>query len=464
MKQNFLKCAALMVMCLLALPIFAADAPTTAATAPTWPVAQVKAIFSPTYNADCGFGEWGSGTLLTQDEYGKKYVTGDLGYFGLEFVGINCINMEKLHLDVWIANDATIRVVPIYGGTEYGVTVSLKGQQWNSIDLEKTEGDFAKITDWSNVYQIKIDNASNLTFWLGNVYFYRTTPIEDTEIPTNVTAVMDAASYFSVNLKVSADDNSGAVNFTIYNGETEVAKGAGAAQTDVIVTVTGLNADTEYSFSVVASDENNNKAEAITVAAKTLATPAPAPVPQHNADAVFSIYSDAYTTTVYRAFGWWGATTVETEGLMAENDHALLYTTASYLGWELNNNTTIGDLTNYPYLHMDIYVEEAGSIQFTPIWGTEALKQYSLTAGWNSLDILVAADFVGCNMKNIYQLKWAEMPQTCFIDNVYFYTIENTALNNVTNATKVEKILKDGQVVIIRNGVGYNTLGQIVIK
>ncbi len=34
-------------------------APTEAAVAPTWPAAQVKAIYSPTYNADCNFQDWG---------------------------------------------------------------------------------------------------------------------------------------------------------------------------------------------------------------------------------------------------------------------------------------------------------------------------------------------------------------------------------------------------------------------
>ena len=132
----------------------------------------MKAVYSATYNADCDFGEWGSGTQYTQEEYGKKYVTAAMGYFGLAFTGMDCSTMEALHLDVWIADDASIRIVPIHGGTEVGVTAQLEGQKWNSIDIALSE--FAGVTDWSNVYQIKIDNASNLTFWLNNVYFYTT--------------------------------------------------------------------------------------------------------------------------------------------------------------------------------------------------------------------------------------------------------------------------------------------------
>lgn len=157
-----------------------AEAPAAAPADPTLPIYQVKAVYSKTYNADCNFGEWGSGTAYTQEDQGKKYVTANLGYFGLEFNALDCSEMEKLHLDVWIADNASIRIVPIHGGAEVGVTKELVGQKWNHIDIALSE--FAGVTNWSNVYQIKIDNASNLTFWVNNVYFYTTVaPVVDLE-------------------------------------------------------------------------------------------------------------------------------------------------------------------------------------------------------------------------------------------------------------------------------------------
>ena len=147
-------------------------APDALPAAPTSEPYQVKAVYSDTYSADCNFGEWGSGTAYAQEEFGKKYVTGGLGYFGLEFDKMDCSEMESLHMDLWIANDASIRVVPIWGGPEQGIYVSLSGQQWNSIEIPLNA--FDMITDWSNVYQIKIDDAADLTFWLNNVYFYTT--------------------------------------------------------------------------------------------------------------------------------------------------------------------------------------------------------------------------------------------------------------------------------------------------
>jgi len=190
--------------------------------------------------------------------------------------------------------------------------------------------------------------------------------------------------------------------------------------------------------------------------------PVAAPAPTLSASQVFSIYSDAYTTTVTRGMGGWGQTTREEEVQLAEGDNAFYYTTCNYLGWELNANTSIGDLTAYPKFHMDVYVAEAGSIGFTPIWGSEAEKAYALQAGWNAIDIDLATDFVGINLTNIYQLKWANMPATCYIDNVYFYNPNGTGVENVTVEKKVVKKIENGQLIIIRDGVKFDITGQVI--
>ena len=190
--------------------------------------------------------------------------------------------------------------------------------------------------------------------------------------------------------------------------------------------------------------------------------PAAAPAPTLPAEQVFSIYSDTYTTTVTRVTGSWSQTTKEEEVQLAEGDKAFYYTTCNYLGWELNGSTTIGDMTAYPKLHMDIYVAEAGAVEFTPIWGSEALKKYTLQAGWNAIDIELATDFVGINLANIYQLKWANMPATCYIDNVYFYNAPVTALENTIVETKAKKVVENGQLIIICNGVKYDATGKMM--
>ena len=148
--------------------------------------------------------------------------------------------------------------------------------------------------------------------------------------------------------------------------------------------------------------------------------PSPAPVPTVPAEQVFSIYSNAYNPAVHRTMGGWGQSTKEEEVQLAEGDKAFYYTNCNYLGWELNSTC---DMTAYPMLHLDIYVATAGSIQFSPVWQTEKeyLKTYNLQAGWNSIDVDLEAEITGVNLTTIYQLKWATMPATCYIDNVYFF-------------------------------------------
>ncbi len=393
--------------------------PTSLPEAPTLPENQVRAVYSDTYNANCNFGEWGSATKYTPDTYGKKFVTTELGYFGLIDLALNCSKMEALHLDVWSAESFTLRVVPIHGGAEVGVTKTIIGGQWNAIDIALSE--FVGVENWSNVYQIKIDNAFNQTFWLNNIYFYTTQVSSDVTPPTNLT-VTAIPSFTTAVINCQATDESGSISYQVYLGAELKGTGSADSGQTASITVTNLQPNREFTMTVIATDVyGNESSETMDVTFTTLAYPAPAPTPQYPTDNVFSIYSDAYAPQANRAFGWWGASTVEAVAELATGDVALQYTTSNYLGWSLNNDSTIGDVSAYPYLHMDIYVEKAGSIQFTPIWGAEALKTYTLKAGWNSINVDLVNEFKGINFANIYQLKWAAMPATCFIDNVYFY-------------------------------------------
>lgn len=408
-------------------PAAALEAPDAAPAAPTWPANQVKAVYSATYEADCGFGEWGSGTAYSQDTYGKKYVTTNLGYFGLLFEGenaLNCSQMEKLHLDVWIAADASVRVVPIWkaGGAEKGVTCNLTGQQWNSIDIALTEYD--NVTDWSNIYQIKLDNIASQTFWVNNVYFYTTTaPAVDETAPAEFTAVADAASYFAANIKVKATDASGAIIYTVKNGDDVVATKNAASAAEAIIAVKGLKPNTDYNFSVIAADESGNAAEPIAVATKTLAAPAAAPAPKTYKGLVKSIYSDVYATAPASIgtlnAGWWEPSEMF-EGELAAGDKVLFYAAkeTGMFGWEFAET----DMTGYPFLHIDIYPLADGKIKIFPVvnGSTDDYVNIPDVKGgeWNHL----VFDFSGKDLTKVFQIGWQDYYTLngFFIDNVYF--------------------------------------------
>ena len=441
--------------------------PQAACAAPTWPAGQVQAIYSPTYNADCNFQDWGSGTVYTSTDYGKKFALAGGGYFGMDGFALNCPLMEKLHADIWIADDATLRIVPICRNAadtgnepEIGEFVTLRGQQWNSIDLTLSEGEFAKVTNWSNVYQVKIDNAANLTIWLGNLYFYRAEPLVDNEAPTNVQASVAGAGYFSATLTVSAEENSGVVNFRVLNGDQEVAKGGGASGQTAHITVPNLKANTEYTFSVVAYDANDNAAEPVNVQVTTLAAPAPADLPTYDAENVKGVYTDNYTNVAMSIQGWHAEPAISA-GLLAENRQALCITP--------NNtpNSCFGlafpamDITAYDALELDIYPLAENAVLDIQVIGVGAASTtFNLTANeWNHISL----DIDGNTKTNCEQIGFYNCPNlqgVCFVQNLLFVQDgDTTAIENTEVGAKAIKMIENGQLIILRDGKRYTITG-----
>ena len=441
--------------------------PQAACAAPTWPAGQVQAIYSPTYNADCNFQDWGSGTAYTSTDYGKKFALAGGGYFGMDGFALNCPLMEKLHADIWIADDATLRIVPICRNAadtgnepEIGEFVTLRGQQWNSIDLTLSEGEFAKVTNWSNVYQVKIDNAANLTIWLGNLYFYRAEPLVDNEAPTNVQASVAGAGYFSATLTVSAEENSGVVNFRVLNGDQEVAKGGGASGQTAHITVPNLKANTEYTFSVVAYDANDNAAEPVNVQVTTLAAPAPATLPTYDAENVKGVYTDNYTNVAMDIQDWYAGPAIAA-GLLAENRQALCLTPNT------TPNSCFGlafpamDITVYDALELDIYpLAENAVLDIQVIGVGEASTTFNLTANeWNHISLNIDGNTkTNCEQIGFYNCQ--NLQGVCFVQNLLFVQDgDTTAIENTEVGAKAIKTIENGQLIILRDGKRYNVTG-----
>ena len=400
-------------------------APQAACAAPTWPANQVKAMYSPTYDADCGFGDWGGGPVYNQEEFGKKYILGDWGFFGMVDFNLNCLMMEKLHYDIWIENDATIRFVPIWGGAEQGITKSLTGQQWNSIDIDMS--DYTGITDWSNIYQMKIDQAYNLTFWVANAYFYRETAIVDTEAPTEFTASVAEIGFYSVKVTAQASDNSGAVNFAVKNGEEVLATGAAATGVATTITINNLAAGTAYNLSVVAYDDANNTTSPIALNATTKFVPAPI-VPDFNAKDVLPVFTDAMACVVSNIHsGGWGETTQHEWLQIAPNDKVFYVQNFNYAGWHSWGGGDI-DASEMDFLHVDIYSTGMTRVSVTPISHDptrEGNYAVSLTPNaWTSVDIPLSA-YAANNIEwnKIFQFKFFDAVggNELMIDNVYFF-------------------------------------------
>lgn len=441
------------------------DAPEAAPAAPTWPANQVKAVYSATYTADCGFGEWGSGTAYTQDEYGKKYVTTSAGYFGLTFDGegehLNCANMEKLHLDVWVADNASVNVYPIWGGTEQGLPVSLVGGKWNSVEIALA--DYTTITSWIDIYQIKIAEAKNLTLWLNNIYFYTTVaPEKDSIAPTDFTAEVAETSFFSARIKVHAKDNSGVVKYDAIYDELLVASTTGASDADAYITVPKLAPNSDYNFSIVAKDESGNMAAPIVVAAKTLPVPTSAPAPDFTNKETVAVFCDSLENNPVISIGQWGQSTIVEPGELVPGDNVYYCSNMNYLGWEFTPHI---DATDMEYVHIDFFAPNMTSIQVTPISpGKEGIYTVQLAQNeWTSVDVpLSAYDNNGIDWSDIFQFKFMDATpngKDVFIDNVYFFKSTAEGIEDVEAGVKAVKVIENGQLIIIKNGVRYTLMG-----
>lgn len=420
-------------------------APATAVPVPTWPTDQVKAIYSPAYSANCGLGEWGSGTTVVDDTYGKKYTVGpnggDGGYFGMVDFTLNCLMMEKLHFDIWVADDMSVRFVPIWDGAEQGITKNLTGQVWNSIDIDLSE--YTGIDNWGNITQMKLDHMPhNFNLWIGNAYFYRESAIVDGQAPTNVSASVAARGFNSVKITAQAEDNSGAVSFKVLNGENILATGFAATGVSTTITVSSLTPGTNYNLNVIAYDEAGNEASPVAVATSTKALPSPAPTPNLSNKNVVPVFTDAMAggkTDIHS--GGWGETT-QVEWLdIAEGDKVFYGQNFNYAGWHSWGADI--DATDMVYLHVDVYSLGMTSVNVTPIspGPKEGSATITLTPNaWTSYDVpLSAYDANNIDWANIFQFKFMHSVggNELLIDNVYFWqqTTQTTPVMGGDEAT-----------------------------
>lgn len=451
--------------------------PQTAAPVPTVDPALVQALYSDAYtvNPTWSYKEnWGDATV-----YAQKNIDGDnyAYYTSFNWLGwaaatpIFIQHLEYMHIDIWAANDGRMKVTPIYGGTGLttddgkGVFVELVGQQWNHFDIPVT--DF-KGLDLTSIFQMKFSdgNPELTTFAIDNLYFYRTTQLEDSIAPTNLVATMKSADYFSVTLECSAFDESGLLFYNIFNRDSLLISVPVTSSVKKEIRVEPLHPSTQLQLQVVAVDLGNNASDTLTLDVATLEGPTPAPTPTHDADKVISIYSDAYESPTYFWIGGWAQQTIATTGYLAPNDQCYLFTNTDYLGWEINDNKAL-NVARTGNMHVDVYCAEDALLDITPIsLATPTNKEGSYTmrlqAGkWNQFDIPFST-YPTVDFTKFMQIKFFNgNGKQFFIDNVYFWG-DNTAVENHKVQHNVQKVLENGRLIIISNGIRYDILGNIL--
>jgi hypothetical protein len=152
--------------------------PTTAAPNPTAASTDVLSIYSDAYTPITGVNlnpNWGQSTVVSEVTVAgnktEKYLS--LNYQGIDFASnpINVCGMDKLHIDVWSPDIATLKL-SIIGAGEQAKPLTLTAGQWNSFD---TDLSFYTAPNKAAIDQIKFDiqPASPGTLYFDNLYFWR---------------------------------------------------------------------------------------------------------------------------------------------------------------------------------------------------------------------------------------------------------------------------------------------------
>ena len=129
------------------------------------------------------------------------------------------------------------------------------------------------------------------------------------------------------------------------------------------------------------------------------------------------------------------------------------------------------DFSAYEKLHFDMWAPTTASIQFA----AEAVAGgnykdgpiVNLVQGWNYFDVALADWPENYDFKNVkcFVLQQYKTPEGASFEgnpfaiaNIYFWK-KATAVENASVEAKAVKVVRDGQVMIIKNGKAYNALG-----
>ena len=131
-------------------------------------------------------------------------------------------------------------------------------------------------------------------------------------------------------------------------------------------------------------------------------------------------------------------------------------------------------MSGYKKLHVDIWAPKAAKIKFT----VEAVaggnykdgNKVDLVKGWNAFDFVVAEWPGNYDFKNVKCFVWEQYqdPTEASFEgnpfafaNIYFYEKESQDIDNIYDAEKAVKVLRDGQIYIIRGDKVYTVMGQL---
>jgi hypothetical protein len=303
-------------------------------------------------------------------------------------------------------------------------------------------------------------------------------PADDVK-PVMGTAELVSTTFNSAVIAVTATDNEEVGKYHVVSATPAYDKML--VPTNGKITVMDLTPSTEYTLTIYAVDlagniSENSKEVKVTTPAYVPTPNVAAPVPNHDAKDVLSIYSDAYSPawTTLNGFNenWWQAPSMEEKEIGGNHFlryHALI--SGGMVGWQFAKF----DASGMTYIHVDIWPSISGEIKMGPTsdgeGGGNPVASVTLAVvqeQWNSFDIPVTdlqAANASFDLTKVFQNQFTEYSaQTEFsVDNVYFWKPSTTtSVENTQVEVQSQKLIRNGVLYIIRNGVTYDVMGRVV--
>ena len=301
---------------------------------------------------------------------------------------------------------------------------------------------------------------------------------DDHEAPVMVSAVLVSKDRSSAVIAVEATDDEEVAKFHVVDADNAID--AKYAPKDGQIKVTGLNQGTTYHFIITALDGAMNESENsvqvdVETDAYSMVPSEAAPAPEWPAAQVKSLYSDAYalapaSVNSYNEW-WWNAPTLTEEAI--GGDH--------YLHYDLFQEGMIGvqfsetSVAMMEKFHIDVFASVSGSLTIRLICAgdpdalNDTKQTLNLTGGqWNSFDFKLSDFNAAHNWSRLFQYAiegykaGGLVGEHISVDNIYCYTSDTEGLEAVEAAPQAQKVIENGRLIILKNGIRYDATGQIV--
>lgn len=422
--------------------------PTVAPTEPFHDSEDVISIYSDYYNNVSGTNFnpfWGQLTTVTVDYQVAGINTiryQNLNYQGTEYSPQDVSAYEAIHLDFWTLTSTSLSFFLISPGAETAYSLPITAGQWVSVDIPLRS--FVPPVNLANAFQFKV--VGNGEVWFTNLFFWK----EPIVIGSDATLS---------DLKVDGSTVTGFAPLTenyvypLLEGTTVPPQITSVSLSDpnasyVITQATAVPG----TASVQVTAQNLSTTKTYTVAFSIVYPNSVPPVPMHDAGAVISLFSDAYTDVPVDT--WltpWSQATLE--DVQIAGNPVKKYTAVNFVGIETTGANLL-DVTALTHLHIDMWTPEANDFRVklvdwgvNGVWGGGDDTEHELiypapaTGSWISYDIPLSS-FTNLSLTGNMAQYVLSKPTlgTMYLDNIYFYAAAPAGPANVSIITTVTGI------------------------